>query len=88
MPQKIMFTGKLPKPKRLKKYETQIWKTIPICILWTTWLGKNGACFGRNNVIYLEWKNQCLDNVFLHNSGVLEIMDQYLDFLYLFGVNM
>lgn len=66
----------------------QIWKTIPICILWTTWLEKNGACFEGNKVTYLEWKNQCLDNVFLHNSSMLEIMDQYLDFLYLFGENM
>lgn len=39
-------------------------------------------------VTYLEWKNQCLDNVFLRNSSTIEIIDQYMDFLYLLGGNM
>ncbi|KAL3323213.1 hypothetical protein AABB24_040366, partial [Solanum stoloniferum] len=65
--------------QRTHKMLKQIWRTIPLCIFWTSWLERNKACFDGQKDHISRVKNKCLHNLFCWcKSSFIDNIDQYM----------
>lgn len=65
-------------PRKLKR----IWRTIPLCILWSLWLERNNACINGHRNRISRIKNKCIHNLYYWcNGGSLMDLYQFMDFL-------
>lgn len=64
--------------QKVGKRKKKIWKSIPLCIMWPIWLGRNSRCFEDKSSHISVVKNRCLQNLYFRCSLYLSVPSWYL----------